>query len=128
MLSNQATLLLDIATQEAKRRGYNPVVPVHIVAALIRQDRKKVIDNLGNPAFQDVATTLKSMSTSVLENLDKDLSTNSVLKGSRSEIEQWSVCKAMCHRGEKFRQSARPAASRVGRLSRPPTTRTAPLR
>ena len=128
MLSNQAKLLLDIATQEAKRRGHNPVVLVHIVAGLIHQDRKKVVDNLSDPAIQDEAATLKSMSMSVLGILDIDPSTNSVLGGSRSEIEQWSVCKAMCHRGEKFRQSARPAASRVGRLSRPPTTRTAPLR
>ena len=88
MLSNQAKLLLDIATQEAKRRGHNPVVPVHIVAGLIHQDRKKVVDNLSDPAIQDEAATLKSMSMSVLGILDIDPSTNSVLGGSRSEIER----------------------------------------
>ena len=31
-LSLHAKLLLDIATQEAKRRGHNPVVPVRDIA------------------------------------------------------------------------------------------------
>jgi hypothetical protein len=106
-LSRHAQLLLDVATQEAKRRGHNPVSPIHLVAGLIRRDRDVATTELGDQAVQDVATAMKRHTTAVLETLSIEQETTDVLATIDSEPQQWEVVRAGLP--EWLRQSAESA-------------------
>jgi stage V sporulation protein K len=93
-LSRHARLLLDVATQEAKRRGHNPVSPIHLVAGLIRQDRARATAELGDQAIQDVATGMKGRSTEVLDTLSIEKATEEALATIDDETSQWEVLRA----------------------------------
>ncbi len=92
-LSQHSKLLLDVAAQEAKRRGHNPVSPLHLMAGLVRQNRTKFTEELGEQLVQDLASAMKKRSSAVLDSLSIEEETTDLAARCFSEREQWVVLK-----------------------------------
>jgi ATPase family associated with various cellular activities (AAA)/AAA lid domain/Clp amino terminal domain, pathogenicity island component len=92
-LSQHSKLLLDVAAQEAKRRGHNPVSPLHLLAGLVRQNRTKFTEELGEQLVQDLASAMKKRSSAVLDSLSIEEETTDLAARCFSEREQWVVLK-----------------------------------
>jgi hypothetical protein len=92
-LSHHSKLLIDIASQEAKRRGHNPVSALHLLAGLMRQNRTRFAEHLGDAVVQDLASAMKKTKANVLDTLAIDESTTDLAARCYNEREQWVVLK-----------------------------------
>jgi len=60
-LSNYARLLLDLSAQEAKRSRHGEIEPVHVLAALIRRDEERSVNEYGPGVAARIEFALKAL-------------------------------------------------------------------